>query len=54
MQAHTEKEQTCKNMICYQLYEPICAINQDKEKADFANRCFMEIANCPLQENKSI
>lgn len=54
MQAHTEKERTCKNMICYQLYEPICAINQDKEKADFANRCFMEIANCPLQENKSI
>lgn len=54
IQAYTEKERTCKNMICYQLYEPICAINQDKQKSDFANRCFMEIANCPLHGNKSI
>lgn len=41
-------------MICLQLYDPICAINQDKQMADFANKCFMEIANCPLRGNKSI
>lgn len=53
IRAHTEKDRTCRNMVCYQLYEPICAINQDKVKSDFANRCFMEIANCPLHGKKS-